>query len=341
MKEKKTVLQSLPFKLHIEPTQKCNLNCIMCWNKRRKNRKDMDMKLYYKIVKELFPYMAEINFFLIGESFLAKNFLDMLKPIENYSFLPKIFTNGTIFSEKIIRKLIELGFFINISFDAATKELFENIRKGSNFDVIVDNITRIKKLSKEINNPRFHMRLVVTAGSYNIQEVPKIIKFAKEKDIKDMMVNDCDMGRPHPYNLMNVKDKVKKYLKESMDLANKYKIRFSFPKYTGNEKILEKNHNWNDFTLPIDKFAPSFLEEYNPINGDCPYPWIETAIRSDGTVVSCCQKLIKMGNIKRKTFKEAWNNKKYQKLRDRTQYYNCQDYCLLTRNSIWKGEHHR
>ncbi|MBU1030718.1 MAG: radical SAM protein [Nanoarchaeota archaeon] len=337
MKKKKIILESLPFKLYIEPTQNCNLNCIMCWKKRRRKKRDIKLKMYNNIVKELFPFMCEVNFFLVGEPFLAKNFLDLLKPIENYSFLPKIFTNGTIFSEEIYRRLIELGFFVNISFDAATKDVFERIRVGSKYDMILKNIEKIKTLSSEIGNKRFHVRLVITAGSYNIKEVPKIVELAHKIKINDIMVLDCDMGRPHSYNLMNVKDETKKIFEESMTLANKYKIRLSFPKNIGNEQLLKKNHNWDKFSLPIDKYAPSFLEEYNPVNGDCPHPWIETAIRNDGTVVACCQKLIKMGNINRHTFKKIWNNKRYQKLRKRTQYYDCQNYCLLTRNSMMKG----
>jgi len=337
MKERKIILDSLPFKLNIEPTQRCNLNCVTCWEKRRRRKEDIDIKLYEKIEKELFPYMCEVNFYLVGEPLLAKNFLQLIERVEPYSFLPKIFTNGLIYSQKIYQRLIELGFFVNISTDAVSKKLFEKIRVGANFDVFKNNIRKIVDLSSEIKDRRFHIRLVMTAGSYNIQEAPSIIEFAHGLGIKDVMINDCDMGPPHFWNLMNAKDKVKEYLGKAMTLADKYKIRFSFPKYTGDERILKKNHNWDDFSLPIDKYAPMFIEEYNPVNGDCPYPWIETAIRVNGRVVACCQKLIKMGNLNTHSFMEIWNNNTYQKLRKKPQYYNCQGYCLLTRNSIWKG----
>nr|MBC8495971.1 radical SAM protein [archaeon] len=147
MKEHKIKLESFPFKLHIEPTQKCNLDCKMCWDKRRRSKKEIDMKLYKKIEKELFPYMSEVNFFLIGEPLLAKNLYEMISVVENYSFLPKIFTNATVYSEKLFRKMIELGFFLNISMDSATKEKFEEIRKGASYEKFVENIKKIKKLA--------------------------------------------------------------------------------------------------------------------------------------------------------------------------------------------------
>ncbi len=338
MKEKKIVLDSLPFKLHIEPTQRCNLDCMMCDRRRRKRTEDMDMKLFGKIEKELFPCMSEVNFFLVGEPLLAKNFMEMIGRSKHYSFLPKVFTNGTVYSEKIYRKLIELGFFVNISADSASGKLFESIRKKSNFEVFRSNIGKIQALQSEIKNKRFHIRLVMTAGSYNIREAPRIIEFAREHKIRDVMINDCDMGRPHSYNLASQEEQTRFYLNDAKKLADKHKIRFSAPKLTGGEALLAKNHNWNDFSLPIDRYAPSFLEEYNPVNGDCPYPWVETAIRSNGDVTSCCQKLVKMGSMKRKSFQEIWNNWRYRRLRRRKIYYDCQGYCLLTRNSIWKGD---
>lgn len=338
MKEKKAVLTSLPFKLFVELTQRCNLQCFMCWDARRKLKKDISLYLLEKIEEELFPYMAEVDFFLVGEPLMAHNLPEIFKKIEKYTFVPKIFTNAMIYQEDIHRRLIESGFFINISIDAASKEAFERIRVGSNFEIFKKNIEKILKLGDEIKNERFHIRFCATIGSYNLDEVPKILNLAKLLGIRDVMFNDCDMGPPHPNNLNSSREKARTIFGRAMEIAGQDEIRCSLPKYIGDKQLLQKNHNWNDFKLPIDKYAPPFLEEYNPVGGDCPYPWIETAIRCDGTVVSCCQKLHEMGNLNKKCFLEIWNNRKYKNLRKRKTYYNCGKYCLLTRNSVWKGD---
>ena len=109
-------------------------------------------------------------------------------------------------------------------------------------------------------------------------------------------------------------------------------------RYIGEEQLLDRNHNWDDFRLPIDDYAPDFLERYNPCLGDCPYPWIETVIRCDGTVASCCQKLFTMGDLNKRSFKRIWNSKEYRRLRKTRSFYDCREYCLLTRNSVWRGE---
>ncbi|MFC1883154.1 radical SAM/SPASM domain-containing protein [Thermodesulfobacteriota bacterium] len=338
MKEKKAVLSSLPFKLFVELTQRCNLQCFMCWDERRKIKEDISINLLEKIEEELFPYMAEVDFFLVGEPLLAHIFPKIFDRVQRYTFVPKIFTNATIYREDIYRGMIESGFFVNISIDAASEEMFERIRIGSKFEMFKRNIVKILGLADEIKNDRFHIRFCSTIGSYNLDEVLKILNLAKKVGVRDVMLNDCDMGPPHSNNLKNSREKAKTIFERAMEIADEKEIRFSFPKYIDDKQLLQKNHNWNDFELPVDKYAPPFLEEYNPVVGDCPYPWIESAIRCDGTVVSCCQKLHIMGDLNKKSFVEIWNNKKYKKLRKKKTYYDCGKYCLLTRNSVWKGD---
>jgi len=338
MQEKKTVLSSLPFKLFVEPTQRCNLRCFMCWDERRREKDDLDLALLEKIESELFPTAAEVDFFLVGEPMLCKNLPVMIEKARDYTFLPKIFTNATVFKEDFYRRLVELGFFVNISTDAATPALFESIRKGAKFEVFVANLRKLVALGQEIGNERFHVRLCATIGSYNLGEVPGIIELAHELGIRDVMVNDCDMGPPHPFNMNSLRDYAKAILGQSLTRADELGIRFSFPRYIGEAELLARNHNWDDFHLPIDDHAPDFLERFNPVGGDCPYPWNETVIRCDGTVASCCQKLIPMGDLNRRSFKDIWNNREYRKLRRQKQFFDCQGYCLLTRNSVWKGE---
>ena len=338
MKEKKTVLSSMPYKIFVEPTQRCNLRCFMCWNERRQIRDDLDLTLFETIEKTLFPLAAEVDFFLVGEPLLAKHFPVMIESAERHTFVPKIFTNALIYKNDIYRRLIELGFFVNISMDAASKRLYDRIRIGGDYEVFQANVRRIMARAEAMANPRFHVRICATIGSYNVSEVRGIVEFAREVGIRDVMVNDCDMGPPHPHNMCNMREEARVMLGECLALASEHRIRFSFPRYIGGEVLLEKNHNWDDFRLPIDDHAPDFLERYNPVLGECPYPWIETVVRCDGTVAACCQKLVEMGNLAKQPFEKIWNNRRYRSLRKQKQFYDCQGFCLLASNSVWRGE---
>jgi len=342
MRQKKAVLESYPFKVYVEATQRCDLDCIICSKSRHKSRVDMPMGLFAEIEKELFPHASEVDFFIGGESTLAHNFHEMIRASQRYQFLPVLFTNAVHTKDETIKLLVELGFFVNISLEAVTKDLYEKIRRGAQFEKLLNNIDKFLYYKKRINNPRFHMRLACTCSPFNIDEAVNIVKFAKDREINDVFFNNCDRNVfERRFYLSTVAERAYKTLMAARDIADANKIRFSCQKRIGSIEI-EKAHNWNDFSLDIDKYVPRYLEKYNPYNGNCPHPWIQTLIRTDGTVMACCQGYLEMGTYEGGDFKKIWNNKRYQKLRSRRSYYHCgmtlgRWYCNLTRTSIWES----
>lgn len=342
LKQKKTILESYPFKVFVEPTQRCDLDCTICSKKRHKSKIDMPMELFYEIEKALFPYASEVDFFIGGEPTLADNFNKMIEVSSKYNFLPEIFTNAANTEEETIKLLVELGFFVNISLEAVTPSIYEKIRRGARFDRLLNNIEKYIYYKEKTDNPRFHLRLACTCSPFNIEDVPNIMRFAKKYGINDVFFNNCDKNVfERQFYLSNVADKAYKILMEAKSFADENKIRFSCQKRIGGIEI-EKAHNWDDFSIDIDKYVPRYLEKYNPYNGKCPHPWIQTLIRTDGTVMACCQGYLKMGKYEGGDFRQVWNNERYQMLRSRKSYYHCgmtlgRWYCNLTRTSIWES----
>lgn len=336
MKQRKAELESYPFKVFVEPTQRCDLDCIICSKVRRMKQDDMPMDLFYKIEKELFPYASEVDFFIGGEATLAKDFRRMIMVSERYDFLPKIYTNAVNTGEETIRLLVQLGFFVNISLESVNKGLYEKMRKGAKFEKLIRNIERYLYYKGKIQNPRFHIRLACTISPFNIEDVPDVIRFAKKYGINDVSFNNCDKNVfRRDFCLSTIAGKAYKILAEAKVFADENRIRFYCPKRIGDIEI-EKSRNWADFSLGIDRYAPVYLEQYTPYNGDCPHPWIETLIRTDGTVMACCQGYVKVGRYKGGDFRKIWNNKNYQRLRSRKSYYHCgmtpvRWFCNLTR----------
>jgi len=322
-RQKKEILQSYPFKLFVEPTQRCDLNCIMCRPRRRMSKEDMPLELFRQIEKALFPYASEVDFFFTGEPAMAVNFQKMIETSAGYAFLPLVFTNAVNTKEEIIKMLVELGFFVNISLDAVTPALYERIRRGAQLSKVMANIDKYVALREKIKNPRFHIRIAVTCSPFNIDEILKIMEFIKERGINDIFLNNCDMAVfDRQFYLSTIAEKAYRIFTEAKAFADANRIRFSCQKMVGKLE-LEKNNNWDDFSLPIDNYAMPYLEKYNPYRGKCPYPWMETVIRTDGTVMSCCQGRIKMGKYSGGDFRPIWNNGKYRKLRKRRAYYRC------------------
>jgi MoaA/NifB/PqqE/SkfB family radical SAM enzyme len=229
---------------------------------------------------------------------------------------------------------------VNISIDGATKETCEKVRIGARWERTINNIEKYVNCREKVRNPRFHIRFAYTVSPLNLDEVLPMLKLAKAMGVNDIFLNNCDKNfLLRKYQLTKFSEKACAQILEAKEFADRHQIRFSCQKRIGNIEI-DKAHNWDDFSLPIDRYAFDYLEKYNPYNGICYYPWTQALIRSDGTVASCCQGLLELGNLKSEDFVRVWNGKKYQFLRRRRSYYQCgmsltRWRCQITRTSVW------
>jgi MoaA/NifB/PqqE/SkfB family radical SAM enzyme len=337
IEQHKSVLKSYPYKFYLETTQRCNLNCVMCdIDTYSPEKKDFPVDLF-ELIKPLLRQAEEINFYYFGEPTLAKNLIKFIEETKDCAFLPKIFTNGTILNEDILKTFDERGVFVNISMESASKKLYEIIRQGASFDIFEENILKYVERYNARKNDRFHLRLSCTIAIDNISEVINIIEFAKRVGINDLFFGAVDNWIKSNRHLVRDDKKAVYFFNKGKELADKYKIRFSCPKKIGTY-VIENNHNWYDFSLPIDKYINEYLEAYNPnpITEDCGYPWIQAIIRANGDVCSCCQGRHIMGNLYKNTFDEIWNGEKYQALRSQTNFKNCLGQkCNMVCYSIW------
>jgi spiro-SPASM protein len=138
-----------PKALHIEPTNACNINCRMC--PRTKSKKpvgNMDLKTYKKIMDELSARggITGITLHKDGEPLLNPDLVKMIRIAKdkNASKMIAFNTNGLLLDKKISEELVRSGLdYITISLDAFTKETYEKIKKGSDFEKVKENIKHL------------------------------------------------------------------------------------------------------------------------------------------------------------------------------------------------------
>ena len=70
---------------------------------------------------------------------------------------------------------------INVSFDAATKEVYETIRKKGEFESVVNNIDKFITLTTEKGTPSF-TSISMSVMKANIKNIPNLIEFAAQKE---------------------------------------------------------------------------------------------------------------------------------------------------------------
>ncbi|MCK5628450.1 radical SAM protein, partial [Candidatus Bathyarchaeota archaeon] len=139
-----------PSYIEIEVTTKCNLKCIMCehtyWNE---TDRDMSFEDFKGIIDQ-FPRLKWIGLTGIGESFLNKDFIKMLRYVKAKNIIVELYDTFYFVDGNVAEELIDLQVDnIFASIDAATKETYEKIRVGSNFERVINNVTNIFQLKKK------------------------------------------------------------------------------------------------------------------------------------------------------------------------------------------------
>ena len=159
-----------PMQIQIETTSVCNSACITCSHKTMKRSKThMSFDLFKKIIDDCAQnkkYIKRMGLFFMGEPFLAPDIFKEIiyaksKGIKNIFLM----SNGSILTKEKAKKLLNSDLDeIIFSIDGATKETFEKIREGLDFDQVISNITNLLKLRDNLNKikPKIIIDMVVT-----------------------------------------------------------------------------------------------------------------------------------------------------------------------------------
>jgi MoaA/NifB/PqqE/SkfB family radical SAM enzyme len=138
-----------PRKLEFTLSNRCNLACVQCngdnsstIRAKREGRPPMPMPYEDGFFEQLPPFLEhlEVASFLGGEPFLApeaKRVWDLLLACDPIPVV-RVTTNATVWTEAIERYVYDLRMHLAVSIDGATKETYEAIRVGADFDRVID-----------------------------------------------------------------------------------------------------------------------------------------------------------------------------------------------------------
>ena len=156
-KKKKTQLSYFPVRLWIEPTNHCNLQCVMCPNKELNEEEKgyMDFILFKKIIDEASTFAIDVNLQHRGESLLHPEIIQMTIYAREKNLITKLHTNGTLLDEEMSNRIIESGLdYLTFSFDGTDKDTYESIRVKGNFEETTSNIIRFLRIKQERKSKR-------------------------------------------------------------------------------------------------------------------------------------------------------------------------------------------
>jgi MoaA/NifB/PqqE/SkfB family radical SAM enzyme len=166
--------------VHFGLTHRCNLQCRMCniWRSA-----DKAQELSFAQIKTLADSLKSLGVNVIslggGEPFLREDLKEIIKLFLKKGFLVRLLTNGTLFREKDLGELIQLGLNnISVSLDTLSPEKQSYIcNQEGIWDKIIDSMVLISNLF-----PRRGSFLLVntTVSRLNIEELPRLAQFASK-----------------------------------------------------------------------------------------------------------------------------------------------------------------
>jgi sulfatase maturation enzyme AslB (radical SAM superfamily) len=139
--------------VQIESTNLCNAKCVFCpRDEMHRQQGVMDMDLYRTIVDECADLgITHVRVHNYGEPFLDRQLVDKVRYAKSRGIAEVgMISNGSLITEEIARGLIDAGLdAINISVDAAGKEVFERTRVHLDYDTVIGNIRTLARLRRE------------------------------------------------------------------------------------------------------------------------------------------------------------------------------------------------
>lgn len=309
----KDFLFSMPSSIILEPTNACNLHCICCRKKSEAPEKEgfLDIGSTHNLLKEIGSHLNSILLNGFGEPLLHPDFCVFLKLFNKELPWAKVrfFTNGLLFSDKIIESIIlnEVHEII-ISLDSATAETYRKIR-DADFSLVLQNIRKLNSAKKYFKKSLPLVKASFTIVEENKNELTGFLELLRALDIEPGLIE-----------VVNTKWGYAGKVPEPNNLREAYKkCRVVFP----------------DIDLKL--VFPSFAEYSRPI---CHLPFVPY-IAWNGDLKACCYMPFAseypLGNVFTSSFHRVWHNKENRYLRAELLHNKllpfCRDCSLVHNNS--------
>jgi len=291
-----------PWCVEVEITTKCDKRCIICehtyWNE-----KGIDLSFDdFKRIVDQFPKLIWFNPTGEGSAFLNKDFPKMLRYLKSKSIFIFMNDHFEMLNEDLIKEIVEIGVDrIEVSMDGATKETYEKIKRGCDFDKVMDNLRTLFRLKKERNwpIPEICFHYIITA--LNVHEMPQFVELIHSLGDRNVLGPGSYINFSGLLEFDEIMDLIAEVPAEIMkaveDKAKELNVGIMWTHHSHQERP------------PISKCVA----------------WSEPYVMMGGYVLSCCGVLMSnrrpflrensFGNVKEKPFLDIWDSSKYRRFR--------------------------
>ncbi len=307
-----------PFTLDISPTDKCNLRCLSCWQRGFKNidsSYELPDKNLIEVVKEAIELgVEEFEITGGGEPLIRKRLvLEIMELVKGNNRIGNITTNGTLFSDKDIEKIVKIGWDrITFSIDGPDAEINDFLRGRGSFEKILKNISKFNEYKNSYRSEKPVIKFNTVLSNKNYDKAKDMIELAHRVGCEIVSFEPLTVHSEFGKKLKLKRDEIEKFktiIPEAQKLAEEYGIYTNIGGLSQTQFIEKSNRM-------VEIIGKDTNDESGFTSVPCFEPWWHLVIKADGSAQPCCLYDLKKENVKNKTLKEIWYGQTFQQIRE-------------------------
>lgn len=309
-----------PITMEINVTNRCNQKCLSCWQRSGNiNYDELFAEKWLNIVKEAGGMgVREIRLPGSGEPMVRKDLvLKIMEEAKRHGMKGLLITNGTLFDEKSIEKIVEIG-WDNVTFSidgpgSKTNDFLRGVRGA--FDISTKWLKEFGRIKEESNKDKPLLRLNVVLNNKNYDKLDRMIELAHKMKCDSVSVQPMtvfsQLGEELKLNKKQLGE-LPSHIKKAKKLADKYNIHTNVDSFIGSDVVEKANEMDEVMKSEIKNIKDKFLSL------PCFEPWYNIIIMPDGTAGPCSMfGGINGVSIKDKMLKEVWYGEYFTNIRER------------------------
>ncbi len=294
------LLLTKPMMVSINPTNRCNVKCVMCdcWLEKQDYISDQHILSF---LQELRAWIGP-NFFVQiagGEPLVFKGIFDIFRFCAENGIICKISTNGYGLNPSVCDQIIESGLkYLSVSLDSHIPEVHDRYRglEGT-----------YAKAMQGLRYLRQHSQMTLGISAILMKE-----NIYHIKDFTNFLLDLSDIDRILFQPIRDYDNPIEKWKEYQYWITDEQALDegmdFLIEKKMNNAKILNQI---SDFEM----FRNYFKDPYSIVNTRECYIGYEQLFIDDKGDIRMCQAYDVIGNIKDSSIREVWHAKQTKELR--------------------------
>ncbi|MFH8120328.1 MAG: radical SAM protein, partial [Candidatus Aenigmatarchaeota archaeon] len=297
-----------PILIELKITGKCNLKCLPCPYRYKKCNHELPTEFWLKVVQEAAETGIKECRITGGEAMCRQDvILPLMRLIKNYGMKGSLVTNGTLFTEEIIKEIIKIGWdCIIISLDGPNAEINDYVRGRGVFERVIKGIKTFNLWKEKFkkDSPQIRLNPLITNRNYN--KLVDMIKLAHELKVFDVTFQQLVVHHDSAKKLELNEEQLNQlplFIKNAIQVAKDLRINTNLEEL---EKSITHREGSNN---RLNSTQISF----------CFYPWFFIGIREDGRAEPCPTDPLKFTdgvNVKDNHLQDIWYGEYFNSIRE-------------------------